>query len=118
MTQHISINYILLAWFISAVMKIAQGSSTVAMITTSGILSALLVSGTPPPYHVMYIFASIAFGSMCVPWMNDSAFWVVSRMSGMTEKETLKNFSASMASLAFMGLLEVLILSMVLPLAG
>ena len=118
LTQHVSVNYILLAWFIAAVMKIAQGSSTVAMITTSGILTALMASGAPLPYHPMYIFASIAFGSLCVPWMNDSGFWVVARMSGMTEREALKNFSVTVASIAFMGLLEVLVLSRVLPFAG
>lgn len=117
-TQHVSVNYILLAWFIAAVMKIAQGSSTVAMITTSSILTALMASGAPLPYHPMYIFASIAFGSLCVPWMNDSGFWVVARMSGMTEREALRNFSTTVASIAFIGLFEVLVLSKILPFAG
>ena len=116
-TQHSNVNYILLAWLISAVMKIAQGSSTVAMITTSGILSALMASGAALPYHPMYIFAAIAFGSLFVPWMNDSGFWVVARMSGMTEGETLKNYSVTVAGIALIGLVEVLIFSRIFPLA-
>ena len=49
--------------------------------------------------------------------MNDSGFWVVSRMSGMTPDEALKNFSVTVGSLAVMGLVEILILSTVLRFA-
>ncbi len=51
---------------------------------------ALIAGGTTLAYHPIYIFASIAFGSLFVPWMNDSGFWVVA----------LKNFSATVASIA------------------
>lgn len=115
LTHHVSINYILLGWIISAIMKIAQGSSTVAMITTSGIIYALISSGAPLEYNSVYIFCAIGFGSLFVPWMNDSGFWVVARMSGMTNDEALKKFSFAIGCLALIGLVEVMILSKVVP---
>ncbi|MBK5269459.1 MAG: GntP family permease, partial [Bacteroidia bacterium] len=116
LTTHFNINYILLAWLISAIMKIAQGSSTVAMITTSSIMYALIQSGDPLSYNPVYILMSIGFGSLFVPWMNDSGFWVVSRMSGMTTAEALKNYTVTIGSLAVIGLVELLIMSSLLPL--
>ena len=117
LTSHFSIHYVLLAWLIAAIMKVAQGSSTVAMITTSSIMYALIQSGDALAYHPVYILMAIGFGSLFVPWTNDSGFWVVSRMSGMTPDEALKNFSVTVGSLAVMGLVEIQILSTVLPFA-
>ena len=116
LTGQISINHVLLGWLIAAIMKIAQGSSTVAMITTSGIMYALIQSGDAIPYHPVYIMMAIGFGSMFVPWMNDSGFWVVARMSGMTTGEALKNYTVVAGGLAILGLAEVLLLSRLLPL--
>lgn len=116
LTNHISINYVLLGWLIASIMKIAQGSSTVAMITASGILYALIQSGEILPYHMLYVFCAIGFGSLFVPWMNDSGFWVVARMSGMTNNEALRKFSFAIACLSLIGLAEVFFMSKVLPL--
>jgi GntP family gluconate:H+ symporter len=115
-TQNFDVPYILLAWIIAAVMKIAQGSSTVSMITSAAIMAALIGSKVNLPYHPIYILLSIGFGSMFISWMNDSGFWVVTRMSGFTEKEGLQTWTVLLAILAVVGLLQVLLLSWVLPL--
>lgn len=115
-TANVHINLILLAWLLASVMKIAQGSSTVAMITASSIMYALTQTMEVMPFHPVYILVAIGFGSLFVPWMNDSGFWVVSRMSGMTTSEALKNFSVTVGSLALAGLIEVLIVSKIFPL--
>ncbi len=107
---------LLLAWVLAAVMKIAQGSGTVAMITASGMMAAILGSESQLPCHPIYLFAAIGFGSMLFSWMNDSGFWVVGRMSGFTEKETLKTWTPLLAVMGLVGLVEVLILSFFLPL--
>jgi len=109
-------SYILLAWFIAAIMKTAQGSSTVAMITTASIMVALIGTGPDLPYHPIYILLAIGFGSLFISWMNDSGFWVVSKMSGFTEKEALQTWTVWLAVIALVGLVQVLIMSMVLPL--
>lgn len=126
-TQNFQINYIVLAWLISAAIKTAQGSSTVAMITTSAIMLAILVPDTAAggniveimrenlPYHPLYLLLSIGFGGLFLSWMNDSGFWVVSRMSGLTEPEALKTWTVLLAVISLTGLVQLVILSYILP---
>lgn len=108
--------YLLLAWGLAALMKIAQGSGTVAMITASAMMAAILGDGSQLSYHIIYIFAAIGFGSLVVSWMNDSGFWVVCKMSGFTERETLATWTLLLIVIGVVGLLEVLLLSQLLPL--
>ena len=115
-TEGFKVHYILLAWIIAAVMKIAQGSGTVSMITSAAIMAALIGSELQLPYHPIYILLSIGFGSLFVSWMNDSGFWVVARMSGFTEKEGLQTWTFLLAIIALVGLLQVLLLSWIFPL--
>ena len=115
-TEGIEVNYVLLAWCIAAFMKTAQGSSTVAMITASAIMIALLGPEADLPYHPVYILLATGFGAMVVSWMNDSGFWIVSRMSGFSETETLRTWTLALASVGVVGLIQVLILSWLMPL--
>lgn len=115
-TSGMSVSYIFLAWLIAAVMKIAQGSGTVSMITTSSILVALIGDGAVLPYHPMYILLAIGFGSMVVSWMNDSGFWVVARLSGFTERETLQTWTLTLGAMGVVGLGQVLIVAKLFPL--
>lgn len=113
-TEGFHVHYIVLAWMIAAVMKIAQGSGTVSMITSAAIMAAL-IDGSQLDYHPVYILLSIGFGSLFISWMNDSGFWVVTRMSGFTEKEGLQTWTFLLAVLAIVGLLQVLLLSWLFP---
>ena len=110
--------FILIAWGVAAVMKIAQGSGTVAMITASSIMAGILGSEVDLGYHILYIFAAVAFGSLFISWMNDSGFWVVCKMSGFTEKETLATWTVVLGFMGLVGLAEVLVLARFLPLVG
>ncbi len=114
-TEGFQISYILLGWMIAAVMKIAQGSGTVSMITTSAIMAAIM-GNTNLPYHPIYVLLSVGFGSLFISWMNDSGFWVVVRMSGFTEKEGLKTWTTLLAILSFVGLIQVWVMSWLFPL--
>ncbi|MEM8890941.1 MAG: SLC13 family permease [Bacteroidota bacterium] len=114
-TENFSIHYLLLAWFIAAVMKTAQGSSTVAMITAASIMLSLVGDGADLPYNMLYVFLAIGFGSGFISWMNDSGFWVVSKMSGFTEKEALQTWTVVLATFSLIGLVQVMIFSYVLP---
>jgi GntP family gluconate:H+ symporter len=110
-----NISLILLAWGATAVVRIAQGSATVAMITGVGLMSAVIGDGSMLPYHKFYIFLAIGFGSITLSWMNDSGFWVVQRLSGFTEKETLKTWTVMLTAISVVGLLQVLVMAKVLP---
>ena len=107
-------NYILLAWGLSSLMKIAQGSSTVAMITAAGVVASLTTS-IELPYHPIYLFFAVGFGALFISWMNDSGFWVVGKLSGFSEKETLKSWTILLAVIGLVGLIQILILSAVFP---
>jgi len=110
------VSYILLAWTVTAVIRVAQGSATVAMITGSGLMAAILGDGSTLAFHPIYIFLAVAFGSTVLSWMNDSGFWVVGKLSGFTEQETLKSWTLLTTFISVVGLIEVLIFSAVLPL--
>jgi GntP family gluconate:H+ symporter len=124
-----SINLLLLAWLTAAIIRIAQGSATVAMLTTSAIVWDMINPGSDVPagqllavmggklgYHPMYLFLAIGFGAFCCSWMNDSGFWVVNRLSGMTEKETLKSWTVMLTVTSVMGLVQTYVLAKLLPL--
>ena len=114
--QDFQISYILLAWLIAAVMKTAQGSSTVSMITSASIMLALVGTGENLPYHPIYLLLSIGFGALFISWMNDSGFWVVAKMSGFTEREALSTWTVLLAVISLVGLIQVLIMSLIVPL--
>ncbi len=116
LAKEFDVSYVLLAWVATAVVRIAQGSATVSMITGVGLMSAVIGDGSDLPYHPLYIFLAIGFGSISLSWMNDSGFWVVQRLSGFTEKETLKTWSVLLLAIALLGLVMTLLGSVVLPL--
>ncbi|WP_154852198.1 GntP family permease [Cyclobacterium xiamenense] len=115
-SENLQLHYIPLAWLIAAVLKTAQGSGTVAMISSAAIISALIGDGSELPYHPVYLLMAMGFGSLFVSWMNDSAFWVVARMSGLTEKEALKTWTFLLAIISLAGMLQVWLLSWIVPL--
>ena len=111
-----TIHFVILAWAVAAVFKIAQGSGTVSMLTTSAIMANSLPDTLE--FHRIYIYLAIGFGSIFGSWMNDSGFWVVGRMSGFSEKETLRTWTVLLAAIGVMGLVLTWILAMVLPFAS
>ncbi len=107
---------LLLAFGVSVLMKVAQGSSTVAMITTSAMLAAMLGKGAALPFHVVYVATAIGSGSLVGSWMNDSGFWVVSRMGGLTEVEALKSWTPLLVVVGLTSMIATLVLALALPL--
>ena len=104
-----------LAFLITAVVRTAQGSATVAMVTTIGVMKGFSnpeVLG----FHPVYLALVIGCGSKIFSWMNDSAFWIITEMSGMKEKETVRFFSYMLTVMGVAGLVAVMILSKVFPL--
>jgi GntP family gluconate:H+ symporter len=116
MTQGFQMALIPLAFIISAIIRTAQGSATVALITVSGILSGMIGAGVDLQYHQLYLGLAIGCGSKIMPWMNDSGFWVVCKMSNLTEKEALKTFTPMSIVMGVTGLIIILIAAKLLPL--
>ena len=104
-----------LAFFVTTLIRTAQGSATVAMITTVGIFSGMAASGDLA-FHPLYLALAIGCGSKPFPWMNDSGFWIIGRMSGMKEKETFRYFSFMISLMGLAGLVAIMIAAFLLPL--
>ena len=82
---------LLIPFLIAAFLKTAQGSSTVAIITSSSICLPLLpLIGLETELGKVWIIMAIGVGSMTVSHLNDSYFWIVSQMSIIDTKTTLK----------------------------
>lgn len=97
------------------VMKIAQGSGTVAMITASAMVAAMIPSTQSLGYHPAYLATAIGGGSMIGSWMNDSGFWIFVKMMGLTEVEGLKSWTPLLAVLGFTAVMVSIGLAIVLP---
>ncbi|MCM2372503.1 GntP family permease [Aporhodopirellula aestuarii] len=108
---------LLLAWCVAAVLKVAQGSSTVAMIVGAGMIAAIM-GGDEPPFHMVYVATAVGSGSLMGSWMNDSGFWVFAKMGGLTESEALRTWTPLLATLSIGGLITTIILSQIMPIAG
>lgn len=108
-----SLALLVLAFFATSAIRIAQGSATVAMITSVGIVGGLVSQGFG--IHPVYLALAIGCGAKPIPWMNDSGFWVVGKLAGLTEKETLKTFSVVIALQGIVGMLAVLAFAYFFP---
>jgi GntP family gluconate:H+ symporter len=100
---------IFLPFIIAAALKTAQGSSTVAIITTATILAPLLQTlGLNPALTVIAIGA----GAMVVSHANDSYFWVVSQFSNMPVNTAYKAYTSATAVEGIVAMIVVAILSL------
>ena len=106
---------LVLGFALAAVLKVAQGSSTVAMITGSAMLAGIAVPETLG-FHPVYLATAIGGGSLVGSWMNDSGFWIFAKMGGLTEVEALKSWTPMLMVLGVVSFLVTLLLANVLPL--
>ncbi|VXA94192.1 Inner membrane permease YgbN [Arthrobacter sp. 9V] len=93
---------ILSAFVISAGMRIAQGSATVAIVTTGGILAPSLASGYSQPQLALIVVA-ISSGSIIASHVNDGGFWIISKYFNMSVKDTLKTWTVLETVLSIVG---------------
>jgi Gnt-I system low-affinity gluconate transporter len=103
---------ILLAWILAALVRITQGSATVAMITAAGIIAPILeVFDLNDPSRALVVIA-IASGATILSHVNDSGFWLVGKYLGMNEKQTLQSWTVMETIIAFCGLIFTLLASL------
>ncbi|MEZ5069556.1 MAG: gluconate:H+ symporter [Bacteroidales bacterium] len=95
---------ILLAWILASIVRITQGSATVAMITAAGIMAPVLGFLEPSAPELALIVLSIASGATILSHVNDSGFWLVSKYFGLNEKQTLRSWTMMETIIAVCGL--------------
>ncbi|MGO1835437.1 MAG: GntP family permease, partial [Actinomycetaceae bacterium] len=84
---------IVAAYLIAVILRIAQGSATVALVTTAGLVSPAVLAGGYSTIDVAAITLATAAGSVIASHVNDSGFWLVGRLMNMDVKTTLKTWT-------------------------
>ncbi|GAT09309.1 GntP family permease [Mycolicibacterium novocastrense] len=89
----LGMSLIVQAFIIATLLRVAQGSATVAITTTAGLISAAAAEASLGSLHLTLLVIAIAAGSTVLSHVNDSGFWLVSRFFGMDVKTTLKTWT-------------------------
>ncbi|MFF4285209.1 GntP family permease [Streptomyces sp. NPDC001633] len=110
----IGLPVIVLAYLISLVLRVAQGSATVAIVTTAGIVWPLIEAGHHSQPFAALVIMAISAGSIFASQVNDGGFWMVSKYFGITERDTLKTWTVlesvlSVAGFAVAALVSLLV---------
>ncbi|MBC8354421.1 MAG: GntP family permease [Planctomycetes bacterium] len=103
------------AFIVTTLIRTAQGSATVAMMTAVSVLASFAEPGVLS-FHPVYLALAIGCGSKPIAWMADSGFWVICKMSGMTEAEGLKTVTPLSIVMGISGLFATMVAATVLPL--
>ncbi|WP_286761855.1 GntP family permease [Salegentibacter sp. UBA1130] len=103
-------NPLVFGFIVAALVRILQGSSTVAMITAAGITAPVLTGGDYSMAQTSLIVIAIASGASILSHVNDSGFWLVGQYLGLTEKQTFKSWTVMTTLIAIVGLAVSLII--------
>ncbi|WP_340154765.1 gluconate:H+ symporter [uncultured Winogradskyella sp.] len=106
------VSIILFAFLAAVIVRVLQGSATVAMITAAGITAPLLAIGISEIDKALLVIA-IASGASIASHVNDSGFWLVSKYLGLNEKQTFKSWTAMTTLLALTSFSAVIVLSII-----
>jgi len=109
--SHSALPPIALAWILALLIRVSQGSATVAMITSAGIMAPLLASFTLSDPQKALIVIAIAAGATTASHVNDSGFWLVAKYLGMTEKQALQSWTVMETIISVTGFSLALLLS-------
>ncbi|WP_088105787.1 gluconate:H+ symporter [Halalkalibacter urbisdiaboli] len=105
---------IVLAFLIAAVVRIAIGSATVAMVTAAGLTAPFIsILGLEGPVLGLLVIA-IASGATVLSHVNDSGFWLVGRFLGLNVKDTLKTWTVMETIIGLVGFIIVLLLAIII----
>ncbi|WP_432564664.1 GntP family permease [Kineococcus sp. SYSU DK003] len=91
------------AWLIAAILRLAQGSATVALVTAAGLVAPAVAAADYNPVQLAAVVLATAAGSVFAGHVNDSGFWLVGRLMGMDVKTTLKTWTVQQAIESLMG---------------
>ncbi|GAB3665906.1 GntP family permease [Halopiger thermotolerans] len=112
--QEVGIGLLITAWLIAAIVRIAQGSATAAMLTAAGIMAPLTGQLS---VNAAYLVMAIGAGGNICSWYNDSGFWLVKEIGGLTQVETLKTWTVLTTLISVTGLITTVVVSSLFPLA-
>ncbi|MGI6879498.1 GntP family transporter [Microbacterium sp. gxy059] len=106
---------LLAAFLISLVMRAAQGSATVAISTTAGLMVPAVAALGLDPLHTALVAVAIGYGGLGLSHVNDSGFWVVTRYLGLSVKDGLRTWTPLTTVLGVAGFLLTWVLYAAIP---
>lgn len=105
---------LIFGFIIAALVRVLQGSATVAMITAAGITAPVLSAGDYSIPEISVIVIAIAAGASTFSHVNDSGFWLVGKYLGLSEKQTFKSWTIMTGIISITGLLMSLLIWFIL----
>ncbi|MFI1013864.1 GntP family permease [Streptomyces sp. NPDC020965] len=111
--EDVGLPIIVLAYLISLVLRVAQGSATVAIVTTAGIVLPLVENGGHSQPFLALVIMAISAGSIFASHVNDGGFWIVAKYFGISERDTLKTWTVLESVLSVAGFVVAAALSLV-----
>jgi H+/gluconate symporter-like permease len=102
---------LIFGWVITALLRVAIGSATVAGITAAGVVTPLVASGVvSPELMVLAVGSGSVFGSH----INDSGFWMFKEFFNLSLKQTFMSWTVMETTISIIGLLGVLLLNVII----
>jgi Gnt-I system low-affinity gluconate transporter len=112
--QQIHLSPLLFAFVAAAVLRVMQGSATVAMLTAGGLVAAAISLEALSPAMRALLVIAIAAGATTSSHVNDSGFWLVNRYLGLSVTDTFRTWTAMTTIVALVSLVLILMVGMVL----
>lgn len=106
-----NISPVILAYIIAVVVRVTQGSATVAMITAAGMVAPVVEMMELGDVDKSLIVVAIAAGSTMLSHVNDSGFWLVGKYLGMDEKQTLQSWTVMESLISIFSFIIVILLT-------
>lgn len=103
MMQNLGIPVILAVYLVAVLLRVAQGSATVALTTAAGLMAPAVLAGNYSAVQIVAITIACAAGSVFASHVNDSGFWLVGRLLNMDVKTTLKTWTMQQTIESVMG---------------
>jgi GntP family gluconate:H+ symporter len=110
--RHAPVSPLIYGWFIAAVIRVATGSATVAIITTAGIVAP--AAAATPGLNLNLLVIAMGAGSLILSHVNDGGFWLVKEYLGLSMNNTFKSWTVAETVLSVSGLLLTLLLNAIL----
>lgn len=101
---------ILLAYLVASLVRIMQGSATVAMLTAAGIVAAILPDMNLSMLDKTFVMMAIAAGSIILSHVNDSGFWLVNRYLNQSVQETIRAWTVQSTFISVSSFLLIFVL--------
>jgi gluconate transporter len=109
-SSHVSL--LLVAFLMSGLMRLAQGSATVSIITSVGIIAPMAKVATG--YRPEMLYLAVCCGGTMISYVNDAGFWIVNQYFGMTVPQTLKTWSTAKFVVAILGISIIMVMQAII----